>query len=536
MPFLDVLHLFFDPSATIEDEVSVFGKEWQIALEYVLHQPGLEATYTSRLTERHDLWVFLVWATEDDRSHFYHQTTGFGFVSDRLKKVPSVFFFGDDDYARLEELSRWTIHVLAAEIRNGEDKVHLHEQQENRFLEYPGRYEFAARQERVEFEKLYGGNDFDYALIGITNIGYGHSASELTPGVEFEAYKVELRRHENLAYPPSSPGSISAPTDIADLTSKLPWEYGILSYDDGEYKDTAYPMSLSFQPMSTLHMANVFRPERNRRNSMNTEAVEQYSMCIVSASMQGIAEDGRDGTAIEDLRVKLGLLDGRDGLRELRVLRAITRSAASEFVHFVCTWNTPANLTRWWQAAGSGVGAKITHTWTSDRVGWEDLEWEAMPLTPDKQLRQKVDKILEIVDFKFEDNLTDAEKTAFGRCVYDLTNTMSSCWSGDVDETPVLCAETPVWTLTGDARSSCLLFLAWDGTGQRQAWLRNFMAESYSWAGYIAHVLGVICPSVESATCHMDMLITWKEKRSSLAYGVVEEDDDDDDSDRDMGF
>ena len=84
-------------------------------------------------------------------------------------------------------------------------------------------------------------------------------------------------------------------------------------------------------------------------------------------------------------------------------------------------WNTPANLTRWWQAAGSGVGAKITHTWTSDRVGWEDLEWEAMPLTPDKQLRQKVDKILEIVDFKFEDNLTDAEKTAFGRCVYDLT-------------------------------------------------------------------------------------------------------------------
>jgi hypothetical protein len=59
MPFLDVLHLFFDPSVTMEDRASVFGKEWQVALEYVLRQPGLEVTYTSRLSQTHDLWVFL---------------------------------------------------------------------------------------------------------------------------------------------------------------------------------------------------------------------------------------------------------------------------------------------------------------------------------------------------------------------------------------------------------------------------------------------------------------------------------------------
>jgi len=59
MPFLDALHLFLDTSVTIEDQASVFGKEWQVAFEYVLHQPGLEATYTSRLSEKHDLWVFL---------------------------------------------------------------------------------------------------------------------------------------------------------------------------------------------------------------------------------------------------------------------------------------------------------------------------------------------------------------------------------------------------------------------------------------------------------------------------------------------
>lgn len=59
MPYLDVLHLFLDPSATVQDRASVFGKEWQGALEYVMRQPGMQATYTSRLSEKHDLWVFL---------------------------------------------------------------------------------------------------------------------------------------------------------------------------------------------------------------------------------------------------------------------------------------------------------------------------------------------------------------------------------------------------------------------------------------------------------------------------------------------
>ena len=59
MPFLDVLHLFLEPSTTIEDRASVFGKEWQVALEYVMRQPGLQATYTSHLSDKHDLWVFL---------------------------------------------------------------------------------------------------------------------------------------------------------------------------------------------------------------------------------------------------------------------------------------------------------------------------------------------------------------------------------------------------------------------------------------------------------------------------------------------
>ncbi len=94
MPFCDVIHLFFEPGITIEDQDSIFGKEWQLTLDYVLPQDGLEAAQRSQFSEQHDLWVFLgkfathklsllvwlnlflVWENEAYRHHFYHQTAG----------------------------------------------------------------------------------------------------------------------------------------------------------------------------------------------------------------------------------------------------------------------------------------------------------------------------------------------------------------------------------------------------------------------------------------------------------------------------
>ena len=353
MPFLDAVHLFFEPSATIEDRASVFGKEWQIALEYVLHQSGLEAMYTSRLSEKHDLWAFIgascasmrdifvvanaqsVWATEDDRSHFYHQSTGFGTLSERMKKAPSVFFFGDDDYARLEETSKWAVHVLIEESQGGQARERLNEKQEKEFLEYPGKYQFATRQDSLETEMLYQGNDFDYALIGILDIGSDHLEPDLTAGLKLEASGLELRRHQSLLYPTPSPSNVDAPVDIADLTSKQLCKYGVIPHDHGEYKDPAYPMSLSFRPMSILQMANKFLPVRSRRNSVIRESGEQYTVCIVSVSMHRIIENEEAGSTFGDLRKQLRLLHGRDGLRELRVLRGIKPSADSHLVRFV---------------------------------------------------------------------------------------------------------------------------------------------------------------------------------------------------------
>lgn len=64
MPLLDVVHLFFEPIVTLEaadgrSRASIFGKEWQMTLQYVLNQLGLNAAYTSNLGLQHDVWVLL---------------------------------------------------------------------------------------------------------------------------------------------------------------------------------------------------------------------------------------------------------------------------------------------------------------------------------------------------------------------------------------------------------------------------------------------------------------------------------------------
>jgi hypothetical protein len=59
MPYLDAIRLFFESVATVEDEDSIFGKDWGMTLQYVLHTPGLNFACTSRFNAQRDLWVFL---------------------------------------------------------------------------------------------------------------------------------------------------------------------------------------------------------------------------------------------------------------------------------------------------------------------------------------------------------------------------------------------------------------------------------------------------------------------------------------------
>ena len=59
-------------------------------------------------------------------------------------------------------------------------------------------------------------------------------------------------------------------------------------------------------------------------------------------------------------------------------------------------------------------------SWTSGSLGLPKLYWDNMPLMLDNQAWQKVDKILEIVEFTFVDPLAPAEQEAFQDRVYDL--------------------------------------------------------------------------------------------------------------------
>ncbi|KAH6638228.1 hypothetical protein C7974DRAFT_391113 [Boeremia exigua] len=537
MPFLDVCHLRFEPAVAIEDEASIFGKEWRMTLQYVLHQNGLKAAYRTHLSDEHDLWFLLLWDSEDSRYKFYHQTPGLGFMSQRMAKAPSVLFFCNDSYLELDESRNWTIDVLSAEtkdtseLEHSKDAKQMSKLQEQQFVELLNRHRFVARHEQAVVENLYQGNCFGNAFFGLIRSDLC-GEKDIKGGFSSERYSLELQKLEPGLHPTCAHTDV--PTDIAHLTRKLPWEYAVLKFDTSEYSDTAYPMNLSFRPMSTLAMADKFLSESDGLSTTCAEVGNAHAVCIVSKLVDSGYPTGIDKDA-NDSRAEMGLHDGVKGLQELSILQMTGNQAKNKTVRFLCSWDTTVDFEQWRQNIAVRDHCSVDLTWTSGEVGMPKLKLEDMPLTPDNQSWQDVDKILEIVEFTFMQNLSPVEKEAFEHRVYALTNTMSSCWSGDIDGRPVVYAEDPVWTQSEEALPSCLLLLSWDGTAQRTAWLRSFMANGFIWTGHIAFALGTLCNRVESGTYNMDKVYSSDTKRD-VPSGVEDGGDTGYDSDRDMGF
>lgn len=87
MPFLDLCHLFFDPAATIESPDSIFGKEWRMTLDYILHEPGLRTAWTSHLSVEHELWAFLCKSARQQTVFVAHLLRQYG----SLKTLAPIF-------------------------------------------------------------------------------------------------------------------------------------------------------------------------------------------------------------------------------------------------------------------------------------------------------------------------------------------------------------------------------------------------------------------------------------------------------------
>ena len=442
MPFLDAIHIFFEPCVTLDVRTrlltkSVFDREWDMTLEYVLHQPGLNAAYTSSLSIQHDLWVFLgtfyvfslivlllllifiVWETEDDRHRFYKQTTGFGFVTDHLAKPPSVFLFGYAIYNELETAPDWTADVITPEIEDGEAWNYQPNAGGSQTLQLLNRHLFVARQEKDTTAQLYDGNDFDYAIIALTKTVDLEGEEDTRHGLQWSRYAIELHKCEQNVY--SKTVIVEAPTSIAELIEKEPWEYGLLSPDESKYSDTAYPMNLTFRPMSTLSMAEKFQPDHKDRSTARAETTDEYAMCIIEFTISPhYVSSG--ASLIDDLRFKAKLEDGADGLRELSVL---IDARSPDTIKFLTVWQGMSQLATWWDFLGSVCNSRWSW-WTSSVPGLPKLCWEETSLTPDKQDWQEADKILEGVMFTFTDPLTPAEQKASEIRIQDLMKQVAS--------------------------------------------------------------------------------------------------------------
>jgi hypothetical protein len=233
-----------------------------------------------------------------------------------MTKPPSVFLFEDGLYNQLDTTRDWTIAVMTSETGDGSILDHESNVGEPQTAQFVDGHHFVARQEKEVIAQLYDGNHFDHATSALIKTS---DLMKITLECElnWKRYSFELHKCEKNLHP--SPANVEAPANIADLTKKQPWEYGILSLEESKYSDTAYPMNLTFRPMSTLSMADKFHPEPSDRTNVELASTNEYAMCIVGFIIS--PQFVMSGAAFIDyLRTMARLQDGVDGLRELSVL------------------------------------------------------------------------------------------------------------------------------------------------------------------------------------------------------------------------
>jgi hypothetical protein len=265
-----------------------------------------------------------VWQTKKAREHFFHQTIGFGFVSGYMTSTPAVYFFGKDTYDGLDATKTWIIDVIIA-VTSGIQELQLPEP--------TSRYSFVGQQEGAAVEKHYQGNHFGDAIFGLMQSDHSeekHPQSKHT----WNRYVLEFEKRAPALYPDCR--TTEVPVNIADLIVKQPWEYGLIPYDTSVYSDTADPMSLTFQPMSTMDVPDEPLGESEHRGDGELETEKHHIMCMLSLPGIPIGVSEPRDKAIEEMRNKIGLQNDAQGLREVRILQSTSGEDSSKTTQLIC--------------------------------------------------------------------------------------------------------------------------------------------------------------------------------------------------------
>lgn len=232
-----------------------------------------------------------------------------------------MFFFDDAEYGKLGETRDWTIDVLYEDL--GEPVS----------AELLANYDFVTQHKDEAGARLYQGNDFGNAVVGLFK-GDVREHPKPKDRLGREQFSIRLHKYEPIVHQSCTHTEVAL--NIADLTKKKPWEYGVLDYDASDYADTAYPMDLSFQPMMTIGSTDNFSSDHDHQLSVQPGDGSRYSMCIVSLTEEtnGLNQVGKG--VIEGLRNEVGLHDGVQGLREISLLRMNSGQSGTRAVRLLC--------------------------------------------------------------------------------------------------------------------------------------------------------------------------------------------------------
>jgi hypothetical protein len=96
-----------------------------------------------------------------------------------------------------------------------------------------------------------------------------------------------------------------------------------------------------------------------------------------------------------------------------------------------------------------------------------------------------------------------------------------------VDKDSVAAPKDPFWTDRTE-KSVCLFMVTWSGELEREAWLRNFVANPFELTGHLAYALRRSGSHVRSTTFDMNTIYSRSDQRDDVGEQAG--------SDVDMGF
>ncbi|KAL1593886.1 hypothetical protein SLS60_010619 [Paraconiothyrium brasiliense] len=470
MAVLDAIQLFLVPDRTHKDHDSFAGKTLEATLEYISQSERVEACYVSNQAVDQELWIFLVLKDIQAHEHFLESTIGVGIMLPFLQNSPRLYSFFKDSFDFLSANTNLQLNLYVFDLKASDTDTARVEQ---------------ALQDLWSPHMVISAPQSDErstAFLGLTTETNGLPAAARTQSINAPQYTVRshiIGVHLFLPRPALRTSLLPRPNTTGELLSSDPRSYGDISFDDSAIGTTAQMHSISFRPMEYIADSDWFTRDENDP-SLN----DSYERCLSITTLHYTqAHHDGDNHDLQEIFREFSIQPG------LLSLHWFKDEHDARIVRVIAAWTQETGYRKFQSIIEGKMFTQRDSTRTQCYPEFAAYLAQGLPDWYD-------DSLIELITFGFPKPLSNNEETAFE---WYLNKFIANMEPSDPDEPSITQPFGPLWSSSKDKQQS-VVFISWNGLPERKAWLRNFLAQPYDVAGYVAHGVSLSGVAIASTT------------------------------------